>query len=388
MLFSSRKDSLTLIIDLQSSVVRGSLIWVRPGLPPHVLYTYGKGIAYRPDGGSQYLIKAALHNISETIEAVLRFHSIALQEEVGSLPPALKDVHYVLSSPWAISQAKNLSSTFHRSTVLDDAVIKEILATERAKIITDDASDTAIVEEKIFDVRLNGYSVQEWHNRSTTELGVSYVISSSGKKMITKLREACKHVVKDSHVYFHSSLLLQYIGFRTLMPEKSAYTLVHVHGELTDIVVVNNATCVFFGSYPMGVHTIIRKIAYAMKTDTHAADSLLSMYIAHHLDPLPQKNVLPVMDDMAQGWIGEFKKLFKDVGADITNHSHVIISSRSHEDFFSTSFKRAYPTSDITELSVEDIGTKVTFSSTAEQKPLLGVYTFAIHSIGKNNNMI
>jgi cell division ATPase FtsA len=62
------------------------------------------------------------------------------------------------------------------------------------------------------------------------------------------------------------------------MRERDTYTLIHAHGELSDVVVVVRGACVFFGSYPTGIRSIVRAVAEATKTDEEAADSFLALY--------------------------------------------------------------------------------------------------------------
>lgn len=103
MFLSSSQGELTLLIDVQSSVVRGSLVHLRPGAIPSVLYTRNVAIPYKPNGGSSYLIKMALRAVEEIVQAIrANLQSDATDE---NLPKRISSVHFILSSPWVVSQA-------------------------------------------------------------------------------------------------------------------------------------------------------------------------------------------------------------------------------------------------------------------------------------------
>ena len=380
MLFSTSQDELFLIIDVQSSIVRGTLVQVRPSALPLVLFTHNVEIPYKTHAHSDYLIKMAMKAVSETLDQAARH--VHTRSALEPIPKKISSIHYVLSSPWIVSQAKTLSLSFTEDTPISRAYIMGMIWEERKKMSAS-SEDVSVIEEKVFDVRLNGYSVSSWESRRTRLLDVSFVVSVAGTRMIDKFVHACDHLVHKQKVFFHSSLFLQHIGIEKIIPDSSTYALIHIHGELTDIAIIHAQSCTFFGSYPFGIHSIVRTIARETKINDTSADSLLSMATQGQLDVAHATKELSIIDDMNKGWIGEFRKLLKTSSALGSLPHHIIISAHSHEDFFLNSFKQAYPESFLELLSIDRILPLVAFDVHADRVRLTGLYVIAIHTLYK-----
>ncbi|MEN9913214.1 MAG: hypothetical protein RLY66_622 [Candidatus Parcubacteria bacterium] len=385
MFFSRTNGTLTLILDVQSSIVRGTLIHMHPEGKPRVIFTHNVGISYKPHARSGYLVKAALAAIEEIVGESLRFisqiHSI--KDPRHNLPRNISTVHYVLASPWVVSQAKTVTQSFKKETPVTKAYILKLIGEERAKMSGKDEHDIRVIEEKIFDVRLNGYSVASWESRTTTQLEISFVSSLAGGRMIERFIQACDRAVGKRSVMFHSSLFLQHLAIEKVVPDRASYALVHIHGELTDVAIMHAHSCIFFGSYPFGAHTIVRTIARELKISEQTADSTLNLISQGALDATRVKKQTVIVENMSNGWIGEFRKLLKMNPSASGIPHHVIISARAHEDFFMESFKKAYPQSTLEVLDFESIRKLVDYENSVEKLRLTGLYIIAIHSMEK-----
>jgi hypothetical protein len=201
------------------------------------------------------------------------------------------------------------------------------------------------------------------------------------------MREACGRRVHPSHIHFHSALLLHFIGFLEILPRFDSYTLIHVHGELTDVAVALGRSCAFFGSYPIGIDTILRKIAHAAHVDVRGADSLLTLSISGHLDGDHAAASLKVIEDVSQGWSSECVDLFKQNECSIAVPSPCILSARIHEEFFTKSLKKAYPTHAMERLTHEELATHVTSEPHIERQRLTILYASAIHSVNGQSSI-
>jgi len=202
---------------------------------------------------------------------------------------------------------------------------------------------TKVIEEKIFEVRLNGYSIVDWPNKEVRNLEISYAIGAVGSGALIRFEQACERAVPRHRMSFHSSLLLQYVGLRASMPEKDSYVLTHVHGELSDVVAVNRGACIFFGSYPGGIRSIVRAVAHATKTDQAAADSFLSLYTDKNLEQGKALAAAPAMKRIGEGWLKEYRDLISQSGASLGTLPNMIVVARFHQGFFAAALREAYP---------------------------------------------
>ncbi|MDD5165021.1 MAG: hypothetical protein PHG25_00560 [Candidatus Pacebacteria bacterium] len=379
-LFShTQKDRLNLVIDIQSSVVRGSLVLLRIGQLPHIVWTSTIDIPYRTSTRSAFLVDTAVKGVKDI---ALQAHTyIRDTKSHPEIPNHIFKVHCVLSSPWIVSQARTISQQFDKDTKITRAHVGDIINKERTQLATNSDDRMIGIEEKIFDVRINGYSVPEWDGAVGTMLEISFAISLAGKHMTELFTDACKSAgVAGSHVDFHSSLLLQHIGLSGNYASNDPHVLVHVHGELTDIVIASGQTCILFGSHPVGIRTIIRKLSHQLKITESTADSLLAMYESGHIDPIHGASDIETIHKILESWTDNCIKVTSLVPE---NHrpDYAMISARFHEIIFKNTFAAAYPSFRIDTLPEEKIFALATFDPGIEQLRLTVLYTVAIHSL-------
>lgn len=392
MLFAKHEnEELVLILDVQSSVVRGSVVKLNgakesatpstdsQASSPQVLFTCNSNIPYKRGTDSNYLIKTTLKAIKDAVEASLRhLHSLS---EVNHKRLKITAVHYALSSPWTVSMAKSVSMTFPENREITKALVQKMVDDERAKIAPNSGDDVKVIEEKVFDIRLNGYSVSAWEGMKAKDLEVSFTVGVAGSRMADRFVESVAHAVRADKVFFHSSLLLQQIGLQKAMPESDAYAMIYIHGELTDIAIVGKHASVFFGSFPWGVRTFIRKLAMSSGTDEHAADSLLALYTAKHLEGDDSKGNIAAIENLSKGWASEMKKLLAKAG-ETSLPTHFIVSAWAHDDFFLSILKADYPNTRLDLLALDDLLAHVKFEHGTERRRLTSLYAIAINSFG------
>ncbi|MFA6294857.1 MAG: hypothetical protein WC666_00345 [Candidatus Paceibacterota bacterium] len=361
MLFSNgNNEKLVLLLGVESCAVHGSLILMEKDKiesnVPKVIFTCAIPVPWKPHTDSRYLIKTTEKAIREAVETTLRhLHILSSASKDNDLPKKISSVHFSLSSPWMISQAKLISTTFEKETKITHEYITELIEKERAKMIPSQSEPIRVVEEKIFDVRLNGYSISDWQNKEARKLDVSFTVSVVGTHTMERFASLCEHIVNPHKVRFHSSLLLQFIGAEKSLITDKNYAIIHVHGELTDVAIINDRACVFFGSYPFGTHTFIRKISASTKINHHVTDSMITLYTARRLDPVQNKKVYSSIENISGGWTGELSKVFSISTQKIQNFNKIILLACAHENCFAEILQKAYPKIKITLVSESNL---------------------------------
>jgi hypothetical protein len=144
---------------------------------------------------------------------------------------------------------------------------------------------------------------------------------------------------------------------------------------------VNSHACTFFGSYPFGFRTLVRKVALGSKTDEQTADSLISLWSHKSLDESRQRASLSVLEDVSNGWVGELRKLLAQACEGSSLPHEVLISARMHEEFFIAAFADAYSQTIVEPLEKQQLAQDVSFAPSAEQRRSTSLYVGAIRSI-------
>ncbi len=376
------KRELVLILDIQSSVVRGSLALLLPSASPHIIFSYNVPIAWKTRTDSTYLIKTTLKAVAECVEAALRFIQVNTKLNI---PKRIGTMHLVLSSPWILSEAKVITESFNSPVTITKNHINHLIEEDRKKLEKSSGSEVTIIEQKIFSVFLNGYETALWDNQVSKELKIAYAMSAVGTKMMDRFVEACQTHKHRFKIRFHSSLLLQQVGIKTIDPNLDNYALLHIHGELTEIAMIDHGSCSFFGSFPFGVRTLVRKIASSKNCDFQSADSMLTLYTGGHYDKVHAETSMERIRNISIGWTSELARTLqgnKDEGRAILMPRKMLLSALSHDDFFSQILNNVYPKSKIELINIENISPKVFFDSKSERRRLTGLYAIAIHIMG------
>ena len=374
-----QKDRLNLIIDIQSSVVRGAMILSSKGGLPKVVWTTSTDIPYRAGATASHMIDTTVKAIEHT--ALLAHTFIKDKKSHVSLPEKITRVHCILSSPWIISQAKTVGYNFDKETRVNKAHVNHIVKTERESMVKKGSLGMVGIEEKIFDVRLNEYSIPKWQGASCVSFEVSFAICLASKNVIQRFIKGAKMSgVGISSIDFHSSLLLQHIGLCSALTFNDPYILAHVHGELTDIVVTSGQSCILFGSHPTGVRSIVRQVANSMNITEAAADSALTLYEHNQLDPLHGSNDTERIKTVLDKWNNDCKSVTDKI-PDRYKPTKAIVSARVHEKLFKNSFIAAHPELKTDVLPNEEIFDLVEFGQDCEKLRLTILYVVAIHNL-------
>ena len=381
-MFSFSKKSvgrLNLILDVKSSVVRGTLFLIKTGDIPYVLWTSSIEVPYKSDGDSGYMLAEtvkALKKIAGEAHIFTHYTHSANSKKDNinkSIPKNISTIHIILSSPWIISQARTVDQKFEKETKILSSHVHDIIKSERSKLTENDVTLTGI-EEEIFSVKLNGYEIPNWQDNSARTLSVSFAISLASKKVTESFIKACKESgLHGARIDFHSSLLLQHIGLSRTLSIQDPYILVHVHGELTDIVSANSQSCVLFGSYPIGIRTITRSLIKVLNTTESTADSTLTLYETKQLDKLHGASDIESINTAASPWVQGCSSILSLVPPE-HRPMRAIISSRFHESLFSEILSKVNADIKIESLPTDKILGLVKFEPLITEKLRLNVF--------------
>jgi hypothetical protein len=112
---------------------------------------------------------------------------------------------------------------------------------------------------------------------------------------------------------------MQYIGIGELWNEKDTYTIIHIHGEITDIVAVSQHVCSFFASYPTGLQTITRSVAESSGMGKETTKSMMRTGTINTND---------------QKWVDELEKALKASPTPYDDYvTFVVLATERQQDF-------------------------------------------------------
>ncbi len=306
---------LALVIYIQSDVIEGTLVnfpALKDGtkVTSQTLYSTVVRIPRKTHTTGDYVTKMMLKGIED-----LCAHIVKEVPKVSKEP--IKSIHYILSTPWVISQSKTVEIKYEKDTLVTENIVREIINEDRKKLVETYENDMIFVEQKIFQVELNGYPVQNYHNKKTRTLKISFAFTLSSDKIIKKIEAAVSKNLYIAKEHYHSAILLQYMSSRELVSEAQDLIVLHVHGELTDVVVVKKGFSSYLASFPFGTSTLVRKVATSLKSTFEETTSSLAMLGDKKLDETHHNKMETVLASIMKGWQSDCMQSIEGIGKQV-----------------------------------------------------------------------
>ena len=272
----------SLIIEIQSGLVRGIIV-KKGSHKPEILARHSIALT-SSDKTSEHLTKIMLKAVSDVAKHLTHKHFV-------------ESVHVVLSSPWALSHSKAVEMNFSKDTVVDSKMIFSIV--DEDKNTAHIHKDLTFIEKKIFEVKLNGYVVENYEDKPARKLNISFATTLSSKNLLAKIHTSLEQAFKIQQIQYHSGLLLDYISLSTFFADKSNYVYIHAHSEITDIVVVQSSVCTNISAFPMGTATLAKKIP----------ESLLNMIDKDSISKTELSRLTPALENYFGEWFAQINSL-------------------------------------------------------------------------------
>ena len=376
---------LSLIIDIQSDKVRGTLVNFdksknKSGLL-EVAYSTTVDIAFKYHVTADYVNKMMIKAVDDVALKIFK-------EGVSYVKEPIHSIHFILSSPWVISQSKTVKIEYENDTEITDALIQKIITEEKNILIKkyreqdkDDENyefDIVFIEEKIFDIELNGYSVNSYKNKKAKNLSLSFSFTLSSDKIIKKIQNSLDRIVHINREYYHSCLLLYYLAFRSHIMDEKEYILMHVHGEITDLVIIKRGYASYMASFPFGVTTFLRKASLSLKASLETTSSNLSMYENGQLDEVQSLKIENSISNVVSSWRNELKNILATTKKDFILPNVIHLTSPHFKIFKKILENEGYRVDETDEAFADK---EMTFNKESDRDRMLEMYIVALKNM-------
>ena len=273
----------SLILEIESGVVKGQIVIPRTHSPRdnHEFSTDTLWSASALISGAPH--RDSLHLLSSMTKALSNVLSILAKDMAHeAVAHHLVSFDCILSSPWITVSSRSVSIAYDKPVVVTKQRVLDIMSIERKKLVQ---PDMAIVEQKLFDVAINGYSIAEFNNKKARELSVFFGIGMTSEVIVEHINNTivAHFAYAKGKITCQSDILLHYASSRNITREDPSFISAHVHGELSDFFIVDNGRISRITSLPFGYQTLNRYVAgqtgeshdtSASKVTLHAANAL------------------------------------------------------------------------------------------------------------------
>jgi hypothetical protein len=388
-------DELALVLDIESGLVRGSLVLFSgtasevPKLP-HVLHTVSSEILTHSEGNSRTGGVRILSSMLDAVASVTEHisHQGLKITSAQSIKIPISKIHLVFSSPWIISKTKTVKVSYEKETKITKASIMEIVDKERQElekrfVAENDTNlefDLAFIEQKIFEIKLNGYPTEHFENKETREFEVSFVTSISSKNILSRIEKTIEKSIRmnQRNVECHSSLLLQYFALRTVFPGKNDYMVIHVHHEISDIIVVKNGVCSVMASFPSGIATFSHTSAALLKLSQEVSDSSLNLHSKKALHPAESHRIETAAKSSLASWAGQFTDTIASLGEGNSIPHRVYLLANAHYAYFEKALTGMEKHFNVAPIEKGILDSYLTHANKEKEDALMSMYIFSL----------
>jgi len=225
-------------------------------------------------------------------------------------PKKIDRVFYIFSSPWSVSQTKVIKIKENKAFKITESYLNNIIEEQEKNFQTEIAKTGKIIEKKIIQVKINGYLVNDFYNKTTKELELSVFFTVVPENILNTVEDAVSKTFIPGEVWCHSLILATQSVINDLFPQKEDFISMEVSEEITDISIVKNNVMISSASIPLGRNDFMRALSKELNVTEEIADSQIKMHGSNSNDELGNMKLSVAMDKAGLDWITKISEIF------------------------------------------------------------------------------
>jgi hypothetical protein len=293
----NHKEKRHLVFDVSSGTLAGGIVSSNDKGEIALVKTHREIFPFNKPLSGKSIHVTMLHALDKVIH------------ELSKTSGRVESADFILSSPWLSSESKNITVNFTTPTLITDELIKKIIEEEEknfsALIDASKLDKISLLESRVTDIKINGYSVGHAYGQKAKRLDLSIFLSVSTEKVMSEIKRALYKHFHTSKINFHSTAqsLLSYLG--NMQGMGNDYVFVNVHGEVTEFIHISHSHIIAWASIPIGTRTLMRKYAEKSKISNHMALSDISLIVNGVLDNANIEPKIETLDKVQEEWVNE-----------------------------------------------------------------------------------
>jgi len=340
------KEKSALVCIIESGGVRLGLALLRPRAKPLLMFQVIETVPLAEKPTAERLRALTLDAVARAGEKMVReglAHSTVRSRRHGHID----ELHFIYASPWHISQTKTVTIENEKpfrltQKLIHDVVDRETRAMAEEYQATKDPSltDISIIEERITNITLNGYPVENPYEKETPRATLTLFASIIEKNFRETVEETLARSIHARSVHHHSLPLTLFSGIRDSFAAGRDFAIAITGAEVTDIAYARMDALVDTGSFPIGRSTITRTLADTLGQTTKEAASLFNEKHLAHLDDTAKERATDGIMKATGGWVSAFRKELFDMLAGSGSPQTVFLVGGDEEHAIRLSLER------------------------------------------------
>ncbi|MCU0660642.1 MAG: hypothetical protein MUD00_03485 [Candidatus Pacebacteria bacterium] len=313
----NKKRKIVAVFDIGTSMVSGAIVALSSDTDtrPIVLSTAHAPIRLL----EEFDFNRFYGLVVASLEAVAT--SLALHRHVSP-----EKVFCFLSSPWYASQARTITYSRPKEFLFTKKFARELIERDLKafeatylKNYVEIGSPAETIENKIIDIRLNGYTTPEPFGKRAKELSLHLFFSMSPRALLEAFEHVIHRTQKVVPVSFHSFAFASYVVARDTIARSIDFLIVDTAGEMTDVSIVADGILRESISFPCGKNAFVRTICTEFAITEKEAQSLIRSYTRDMLEKKTKERIRKSLITAGKIWSRNFQEaLFQ-----LTQHTSI-----------------------------------------------------------------
>lgn len=264
----SRQKAINLVVSISTDYVVSALVTYSAG-KMILLALVREDELLRKNTNIENISNAVLQSIDKSVERIIHKElPRIISNKTYTGPSKIDEVHYLLASPWVVTQSKTIEINYDSPVRITDDIVGGILQREQ-DILENELFDndpnktpkTICFEQKILDIRCNGYSTVTIQDVIANSIQISFAMSISSTTIIENIRKSVHKYLHPTKEEFHSALLGEFYALKDGKNSMSEAIFLRLLGESTDILLIKHGIPAHVATFACGTHTLARKLA-------------------------------------------------------------------------------------------------------------------------------
>jgi hypothetical protein len=306
-LFSSVKKVHTVaLFDIGSGSIGGALVHYSDDekIMPTIINSFRTDIVFRQKlDFSEYL--------SDMIVA-LENTATGLYKSASGAPD---EIVCVLASPWYLSETRLIKTSkatpFIFTKRLADGLLQkelELLSESYQRKYGNSGNKPELLEERILNVSLNGYPIDDPLGKKARSLELTMLISISPQLCLDRIRESLSKTFHHTPVSFSSFMLSSFMAVRDRYVSPDSYLLLDIGGEVTDVAIVSRGILKASLSFPFGKRSFFKYMTSKLDIELRDAQEIFNLYVTNTLSEKRKNALAPLFKSIEQLWCEAFRE--------------------------------------------------------------------------------
>lgn len=384
----SNKKNVALVFDIGSASVAGGLVALDDDSVPHLLYTVRKKIVFQKNLNFERFVSSMAEAFAAVLENIER-KGLQYINKKQLRSDSISTALFVYASPWYSALTKIFMLSKEKPFIVTKGLVSKLIKKEETSSLEEHGSGLEkvqtsgdVIERSITTTKINGYSITHVEGKEAKQLELTVSTTVISHSVAQNLEEIFERVFNGKNIIHHSFPLAAFITMRDIFHDLDNFLILDVSGEVSDLSLVKDNSLLETASFPIGKHSVTRRLMDKLDVSSAEAESALQMYMENFIHEQVSEKISNAIQDIRSEWSKEFEKAIERIEDDLLLPSKLFfIADKSFMGLVENFIEYADRENkfDLEPIGCTTLRDYVDFSGARTHDPFLGIATYFLN---------